>query len=229
MMMPPNKQKKICDTESGNAFFLVMIGVVLFAGLMFTLSRSARQGGDNLTQKQAEIAATAILDFAQKIERGVNNVMNTVSFSEQDISFENDFLSTYNNPNCSSTRCEVFSPDGGSVAYQAPTENMNGASSQWLFSGDNTVLGIGVDANADLILILNNLRRLVCEEINDRLNISSMPTDSDGIETSTEFVGTYTNSEQIGGAALDGISSACVQSTQPDPDEYVFYHVLRGR
>ncbi len=228
MTMPQNKQHTQRTNERGNAFFLVMIGVVLFAGLIFTLSRSARQGGENVSQKQAEIAASAILDYAQKVERGVNNVMNTVSFSEEDISFENDFLSADNNPNCSSARCMVFSPAGGSISYIAPSDDM-AAANNWHFSGENTVLGVGANANADLMLMLNDVRRIVCEDINDRLGIATMPTDGDGIEISTLFTGSYNNSEQISGASLDGVSSACVQNTQPDPDEYIFYHVLRAR
>ena len=213
--------------ERGNAFFLVMIGVVLFGGLMFTLSRGARQGGENISQKQAEIAASEILSYAQKVERGVANVMNAVSFSDQDISFENDLVSGYINPACTSPRCEVFNSSGGSISYTRRTSNMN-TGSDWLFSGENTVSGIG-SGNAELLIILNNVRSSVCSEINDRLNITLMPTDSDGVDTTTEFIGSFNNSEQISGAAVNGLSSACILNTQPNPDEYLFYHVLRAR
>lgn len=233
MMVPINHNdldKPCRRSEQGNAFFLVMIGVVLFAGLMFTLSRGARQGGENITKKQAEIAATAVLDYAQRMERGVNNVMRTVTFSEQDISFTNKFQSGagFDNPNCNSPRCEVFNPSGGSISYIPPTDTMN-AGDAWLVSGDNTVPGIGTGAEADLLLILNKVRVSVCTEINDRLGISTLPTDSDGIETATFFTGTYTASDVLGGAANSGLSAACVQNTSPDPDEYVFYYVLRER
>ena len=214
--------------ERGNAFFLVMIGVVLFGGLMFTLSRGARQGGENISQKQAEIAASEILSYVQRVERGVANVMNTVAFSEQDISFENDLVSGYTNASCTSPRCEVFNPSGGSIAYIAPSSNMS-TSNAWLFSGENTVLGVGNNSNADLLIILNNVRSSVCEKLNERLNIDPTPTDGDGIDTTTLFTGSYNNSEQISGAAVSGLTSACVLNTAPNPDEYLFYHVLRER
>lgn len=229
MMMPTNNRGDR-GRENGNAFFLVMIGVVLFAGLMFALSRGARQGGENITKKQAQIAATAILDYAQRMERGVNNVMRTVTFSEQDISFTNKFQSGvgYDNANCGSARCEVFSPSGGSISYVSPTDTMSD-SNEWMISGNNTVPGIGVGSEADLLLIFDKVRVSVCTEINDRLGISTLPTDADGIETATFFTGTYTNSQQIGGATNSGLSAACVMNTTPDPDEYVFYYVLRAR
>lgn len=205
-----------------------MIGVALFGGLMFTLSRGARQGGDNITDKQAELAASEMLDYAQRVERGVANVMRTASFSEVDISFDNDIATVYENTNCSSARCEVFNAGGGAINYRAPSDNMRDGTDPWIFSGDNAVAGIGTTA-PELLLMLNNVHPSVCEEINDRLNIDPMPTDGDDIDTTTYFQGAYTASAQISGAAVDGLSSGCVQNTARDPDEYLFYHVLRAR
>ncbi|MCB9990535.1 MAG: hypothetical protein H6867_04025 [Rhodospirillales bacterium] len=214
--------------ESGNAFFMVMVGVVLFAALMYTFSRGARQGGENMTEKQAQIAATDIISYAQSAERAVNRVYSK-SRSENAISFENGIVGGYTNANCpaSNNRCKVFNSDGGGISWSS-ADNF-ASPSPWLFSGENTVAGIGQDGNADLLLILPQLSSVVCREINEALDISAMPTDGNGIEDSTKFQGSYNASAQISGAAVSGVFSACVQDTSPDPDEYFYYQVLLPR
>ena len=49
----PQNNRQDRRSESGNIFAIVMIGVVLFGALMYTFSRSAKQGDGNLTRSIA--------------------------------------------------------------------------------------------------------------------------------------------------------------------------------
>lgn len=217
------------DTESGNAFFIVLLGVFLFAALMFTFSRSARQGGENISDKRAEMVATDIISYAQKIERVVNR-MRSRSVSENDISFENSFVAGYANGNCSVDKCKVFAGPG-SASWQSPPKNANDAS-DWVFTGGNYVDGLGSAADktdAELLMILPNVLRSVCTEINAYLGISGIPLEN-GSHDGTFFTGTFPVApdliEENAGTALEGVTAGCFEGAG---STYHFYQVLIQR
>lgn len=224
--MRPSKRGSGSNSESGNAFFIVMVGIVLFAALMFTFSRGARQGADQLSGRQASVTASDILSYAQIMERSVNRALSKAR-SENRLSFENDFVSGYDNPDCPGVGnpCRVFAKTGGGASWMASDEFAN-EGAPWFFSGHNTILGVGTAA-PDLVMLLPGLNTAACQALNDALNISPTPTDADGIERTTKFKGTFGSSGQIGGVAVTGVFSACVQDT--DEGDYFFYHVLLAR
>ena len=224
-MAPQNKNGR----ESGNVFVLVLMGVVLFAALMFTFSRSARQGGENISKKQVDIAVADILSYAQNIERATNRVMMGGHYSETQIDFENNIVAGYANGACTVTGCKVFNAVGGGVAWQDPPEKINNGS-QWIITGENAAPGVGVDANADLVMFLGGLGSATCEAINEKLGLSVLlPQDIDDIDT-TKFTGTFANTARIGADAdLSNVRAACIQNTVPNPDDYIFYYVLMER
>lgn len=219
--------------ESGNAFFIVLLGVVLFAALMFTFSRSARQGGENIDDKRAEILATDIIAYAQKLERRVNNLRRR-NVSENDISFENDFVLTYTNPNCGDDRCKIFK-GSGSISWQEPPEGSNDGS-DWIFTGSNYVDGLGSAGNAadaELLVMLPNVLRSVCAQINEYLDINGIPQNT-GTANDTAFTGSFTATPALikenAGTALERQSSGCFEGAgTPPAGTYHFYHVLIQR
>lgn len=215
------------NREQGNAFFIVMLGIVLFAALMMTFSRGARQGGENITEKQAQLAATDIISYAQKVERAVGYIQSKRT-SENDISFNNSFVAGYQHGTEQPDNHKIFHLDGGHISWISATNRMNDGSA-WIFSGNNTVPDVGVNGDADLVMILPGLPRQICLAVNDLLTIAALPDDANGIETATLFTGTYTNgSGEISEAAdVSGVLSACVWET--GPNTYFFYHVLISR
>ena len=225
-MAPRNRQKR----ESGNVFVIVLLGVVLFAALMFTFSRSARQGGENLSAKQLDVSISDILSYAQSIERATNRVMTGGHYSESQIDFDNSIVAGYANLTCGAdSKCKVFNPTGGGATWQNPPEGFNDGSG-WIISGENAVPGIGADIAADLVLLLPGLIAVTCAAINEKLGISAtLPQDIDNIDT-TPFTGTFANTARIGvDADLRNVRAACIQNMPPAPDEYVFYYVLMDR
>ena len=222
-------QKNRCTRESGNVFIIVLMGIVLFAALMFTFSRSTRQGGESMSKKQVDVAISDILSYAQALERATVRVMNGGRYSETQIDFENGIAAGYTNAGCADVQCEVFNASGGGTAWQSPQDSFSNGN-EWTIAGENAVPGVGDDTRADLVLLLSGLSSANCRSVNEKLGLGAvLPQDADGIDT-TKFIGTFANSARIGlSADLNGVRAACVQSTLPNPDEYVFYYVLWDR
>ena len=213
--------------EDGNAFVIVLIGIVLFAALMFTFTRSARQGGDNLGDRQVTLLASDITEYAQGLERAVSRTMLN-GISENQLSFANGQVAGYDNAgDCGSDKCRVFTSAGGGAAWQNPPANANDGSA-WVVAGTNAVPGVGNDVNADLLLLLPNITHALCLKIDTQLGVALVNDDvpgTTGIDT-TQFTGTFADTARIGDAAtLGGIHAACVKTGS----HYYFYEVLLER
>lgn len=76
------------NTQSGNVFIIILMGIVLFAVLSYTVARGrASETTDKLSAQKAALAAADIVNYAQRLERGVARLRQK-SISENDISFE---------------------------------------------------------------------------------------------------------------------------------------------
>lgn len=215
--------------ESGNVFVIVLLGVVLFAALMFTFSRSARQGGENLSEKQMDVSVSDVLSYAQTLERAVSRVMSGGRYSESQIDFDNNIIAGYANAGCTDAGCKIFDTSTGGATWVSPPEGFSG-NNNWIVNGANAVPDIGDDAAADLVLLLKGLSQASCAAVNEKLGIgATIPQDADDIDTS-KFAGTFANTERIGANAdLSGRRAGCILNAAPNPDEYVFYYVLWER
>ena len=125
--------KKPRDTQKGSAFFYILLGVVLFGTLAFTVSRGMRgQQTEAMSDRQAELAAADIIAYGQKIMRAVDKLRRK-GCSENEITFEdNNSISKktngtafdYTNPNSPGDfSCHVFHESGGGVIPQLLPES----------------------------------------------------------------------------------------------------------
>ncbi|QQG36697.1 MAG: hypothetical protein HYS17_02675 [Micavibrio aeruginosavorus] len=231
---PHIEQSTRFRSENGNVFFIILIGIVMFAALMYTFSRSTRQGTESLGNREAELAASEILAYAQKIERGVQRVLSR-QISEVDLSFANDFDGDYVNPNCSVNQCLVFHPEGGAVAWQTPPEGVN--------SGENYEFVANQVANAlepadltaiDLVILLPvNLQ--ICAALN-ALTTKIDAWESDGTpNVANEYLGNFAGavgSRIAWSVAPDTRWTGCFcEGSAPCDagDPHYFYHVIHRR
>jgi hypothetical protein len=77
------------NNESGNAFIIVMVGVVMFVALSFTVSKGMRSDNTNkLSVREIELAASDILNYASQMERAINR-MRRNGISETELDFSN--------------------------------------------------------------------------------------------------------------------------------------------
>jgi hypothetical protein len=192
--------------QSGNVFILILVGIVLFAALSFTISRAMRsETTDKLSGQKAALAATDILNYAQKLEQGINKLRQK-NISENDISFESPQDMAYAHTPVVTADKQLFNLSGGAVNWQNPPPNVNDGSA-WLFTGETCLADLGTGAtgcdtdtdtsNEELIAVLPNLVTSVCTEINNRLNLAATPADTGGGASTAKFTGTFDDDKEI--------------------------------
>ncbi len=227
-------------TQSGNVFLIILIGIGMFAALMFTFSRGIQQGTEGLSGRQAELAASDIVSYGQQVQRGVERLIAR-GISETDISFANPVDTNYTNPHCSGdNRCLVFHPDGGAVAWKSPPQGVNYTSADYFIgpnrvgSADGTTLNIGTSAR-DLVIMLP-VNEAVCAAINGLTSKLDIWANGSTANTATRFTGNYAAG---GGAAISFSStshqpvSGCfcegaLPCTPPAKQSY-YYNTLHAR
>jgi hypothetical protein len=204
--------------QRGQALFLVLIAIALFAALAYVVTQ-ATPGGHAASglRTVARVAA-----YPAAVQSAVKKMLAAdVSVSELDFSTDAE------------GKAAVFSPSFG-LAYRSP-EPALGAGIEWNFKGISPegrgffVSGIGTDGpkGKDAIAYIDNVPLKACEEINEALGLLGKPLP----EVPS------VNLDGKGGGAKDSAGKnpytfhaysaapkqgACVQNG----DKYVYYHVI---
>lgn len=242
--------------QNGNALWFILIAVGLLGLLTVTLTRSGSSTNETGSFEQNQIVASQILTYAKSIENAVQSLLAR-GCSENEISFENNIVAGYVNPNSpTDNSCHVFDAAGAGMTYEDPKEKwLDNAQSginhyqTYLFSGTSCVLDVGeeginchTDASIreELILFLPYVTRSICISLNKSLNMPNPggePEQETGgawrpIITDAQFNGIYEDGNQISipGSVYQGQSSYCFEGdTLPAAGTYHFYHVLHAR
>lgn len=252
--MPQNNTSRC--REHGNVFIFILLGVVLFAALSYTVARGMRgDTANSISDRQAALAASDIITYAQRIERAVNK-MRRKGISESDISFDNNFVTGYNHTPAQPDTNKIFHPSGGNVTYTPPLsdwlETFASAPDlygEWYIPDATRIFRLGPNgldtveahndsvSNEDLILVLPYIKQNICIEINKKLGISTddtIPQDSNNMWSVTEpkYTGTFTDSGVAieaggGGPSITNEPTACVEGGGGNPATgYHFYYTL---
>lgn len=210
-------KKEFVELQKGSALFLILIAVVLFGALSFSIANMLR-GGDNtdISDEKAGLYAGELLNYGRSLRQSVQNIRISNGCDDADISFENSIESGYTNG--SNTECQVFHGNGGGMRWSSPSTDINDGSA-WVITGDNQADGIGT-ATADLIAILPNITLGICNEVND--NFGSSPGSDAGISFA-KFTGSYAVTETLDSA--DGNMVGCLNYLNSG-NNYFFYQVL---
>ena len=227
--------------NKGNALFLILIAVALFAALSYAVTQSGR-GGGSVDRETAALSASQAVQFVSSLEQAVTRMKITSGCADTDFNFDDAALTGYNNTTAPSDEsCDLFSAAGGGLTYQSPPAGLNDGS-EWVFTGMTNVLGVGTDGETDpatheLIAMLFNVTPEACREINSRVGLgNTIIIDRNAIDE-TPFVGTYTNVDSIAGPTasttcsaqpLCGYYNACFQESNVG-QRIVYYHVLLAR
>lgn len=206
--------------ERGNALFLILIAVALFAALSYAVTQSGRSSG-TIDRESAMILAAQITQEAAAYRVAVDRMLLTGT-DKTALQFENSgtaFLCT------AGTDCFWALEGGGNTPPTPPAaaftrapnpafETFNGAICHPYDGGVCTgfgvalsVTGIGTTAK-DTFIIYYPLTKAVCEAINKGLGISGIPFQSPFDST-------------IDG----GHAAACLQGLNGG-GTYNYYHVL---
>ena len=209
------------NREHGSALVYVFIGLILFAGLIFTFSKSFQNSNDLAADQQGAVAANDLLTFSNQVEQSVQKLI-IKGCSETEISFENLIESGYTNPSSPVGKsCHVFDPQGGNMAWRSPPIGVNDGST-WAFVGGpvmhnaNGAKSDYTNQNAELVIYLFSLTEETCAAINSTQNIPGIPVDSSNIGAAAKFTGTFLAQENITGSILASQPSPCMAAL-PEP------------
>jgi len=228
----------------GSALIYIPVAIVLFASLAVAVGRM-NSGATPGNSQSLQLQATEILQFSQAVRTAVQDI--TVNgATEAQISFENPVAAGYPNAGCVTDSCKLFASSGGGLSYIKPQDQWLDAShnaganyGDWVFSGNNAVTGVGTDGGSDasveLLAILPYVKKDLCVQINNMLNIANPggnpPQDDAVTDVTDKFSGTYTASiVMAGNAQISGQRAACIQdSGAPATAPYHFFRVLSAR
>ena len=164
--------------ENGNALFLILIAVALFAALSYAVTNSGR-GGGGIDREQNEIEAGVLMQQAQNVETAVTRMRITGGVAPKFLDFSGDISQTAANTNCTTDNCRVFLRDGGGAEEPAVSAKAIGpgvtanltAGGQGEFSVHLvSVMGVGTTAG-DIVLAMKGLSKEICDIINIELGI----------------------------------------------------------
>ncbi len=228
--------------ERGNVLFLILIAVALFAALSYAVTQSSRSGGGDANNETNLISSAQVTQYPASVRTAIIRMMVSNSTVVDDLEFNppSDFST------CTTPGACVFHPDGGGATFAPSASDVTADDTphEWKFNGENEVNFVGTTAGgdavttatADVMAILPNIKRAICEKINAELGITgAVPTDT-GIDIASNMgtgsVGTWVTAlasgpggtiGEGGAAALNGQAFGCFQ--QP-ANTYHYYHVL---
>lgn len=245
------KNPQYRKNERGNVLWFILLALVLIGLLTAVLSRSGTSVDQTGDVEQQRIKISQMMRYVQGIEAAVQQMLLR-GISESDISFYQDLNGDGNdatspdagefyNPNCTRNDCLVFHVDGGGITYQPPPQGVNDGS-DWIYTARLRVTNIGTTVSGDpssseLLMILPNVTRAMCIQMNRVLNIDNPsgnpPKDSANSNPIPLYDGTYLAGNQISGTEINGQAAACydgdTSGTTPPEGTYQYYHTLIAR
>ncbi|MDH5723086.1 MAG: hypothetical protein OEY94_07175 [Alphaproteobacteria bacterium] len=204
--------------EKGNALIYVLIAIVLFAGLGFTLARQSNNAGTTeLDEAKAELLADQIIAYAQQAQNSIDQML----FSGSKI---NDLVFTLPSEagfNTAPLQHKIYHPSaGGFIPSPMPAQMVNEVSTTpnagWYLGRFNNVEWTP-STNMDVILTGHQISRAICEKINFKITGSTtIPAIVGDLRTflidDANYVGTNADFTTIECAACENYKTMCVSN-----------------
>ncbi len=174
--------------QKGSAVILILIGVALFAALIFTLMRNGDSNISTMSKQQAKIAAQEMLSFGSALSRAVQKlIMRGCSETQLDFSNtvwrsvnENVIYAPGHNPRAPASGCSVFDPDEGGITPStfekyADLSIAIPSGTKW---GHGTIYaarieGVGTAGREEIYLQVPPIKKEVCVAINDLMGVNN--------------------------------------------------------
>lgn len=231
--------------QSGNALFLILIAVALFAALSYAVTQSGRSGG-SIDRETRELAASRLMQYAASMKTTIMRLrlsgcdLTEISFERAPFDGSDTYYYHANSP--TDLSCHVFSlENGGETPWEK--QDMQGENVYGSFivrySGTWSVGDIG-SWNPELMMYIGLTDPALCKQINRQLGVTNPGGDlpkMDGSHIHDEFVGVFPTSgiqswSSASNSTLEaGHYEACVDYSDRDPANglQIFYSVLEAR
>lgn len=214
-------------SQSGNALFLILIAVSLFAALAYAITSSSR-GGGSIDKEQAVLLAAQITQQGAAIRTTITRMILTGTPSDLVAGAPSTFFAYSPHPDQvfwdteygaygTDPTNELFNPAGGGLIFPVPPENACDAGGCHAFGVPGWGFGlVAVDgagtAETDAIASFFGMKLDVCNAINKGLDLGAPPALEDDL---SDGINPYPGSP--GGCFDTGLGV------------YVYYHVLLER
>tara|TARA_B100001971_G_C18142322_1_gene511060 strand:- start:174 stop:923 length:750 start_codon:yes stop_codon:yes gene_type:complete len=239
--------------NAGNALFLILIAVALFAALSYAVTQSGR-GSGTIDKEKAQLAAAGASAYLGEIRQAVTR-LKLFGCTDEQITFEGsgytggangpysgnaEMLPDGTNINSpSDDSCNVFAPAGGGVTARVLSDTAAAtAPGTWALSGHlwfqmEDLPGIGTSAGVDIIAIVPYVDSEVCKAWNIANDVGgssgdrfAMPWAAGGAPYN--FAGTYTATMNGGsnGTYVSGTDAFCFCDDATDCANFPASHQL---
>lgn len=211
---------RMCQRQSGNALFLILIAVALFAALSYALTQSSRSGGSGIQKETDTLLAAQITQIGASLRTATQRLMLTVPINSIRYHAAGD-------PNqdapCTETdgTC-LFTPQSGGMTWPTiPAAALADPPTPWVVISDpaeDAGLNLIGSSAVDGVMFMVGLSENVCKAINKGLGIDHIIVpDSHALDNVPSIVWT---------AGEPNPAAACVEATWIQPGLYAYYHVL---
>lgn len=238
---------KHARSQSGNVFFLVLLGIALFVAFTWAVTQSSSKSG-SLNPDLDKVAASQIVGYGESLKTTIDTLRGQ-GVGEGQISFANNTVTGYGTVGANPS-AEVFNISGGGMTYEKPNgqwiDPLYESTREWGFYGRNAVRDVGTPIGAEcedvacneLIALLGYIRKSICIQINNNLGVTNpngVPPRAATPLAYTKFTGTYGVTKPItdnnsANSYLAGRTAACVEGGgTPDTGTYHYYQVLIAR
>lgn len=227
------------SSERGSAVIFILLAIALFAALAFSFIKSGQQSVGSMSAQKASLAASEVLEYAQRLERTVDKLRRN-GCSEKDLSYYiagNTSYADYAHTPTTPDECNILNASGGGMS--PPTFNEEGyldpAVNSTFYTNEAELIYLRIDdvgttangeASNDLLFYVRGLTRPICEQINQKLKLSI------DLNYATYVTFQKYNGSFAGGANLlaqggfSGVTAACYSYNGADSN---FYYVVLAR
>lgn len=144
--------------QSGSVMIWIFVMIALFAALGYAMSQGTRSGVTSISDQQADLAATEILQYASQVKDAVRQLqINGCDIRK--ISFKDTLNYTTENPNSPADgSCHVSHPNGGGI-------EVSGTNIRLYNFFINRITGVGT-TDADIFIYNRDIESKTCASLN---------------------------------------------------------------
>lgn len=221
------------NRQSGNAMIYILIALALLGALTMVLSRGGSEGGDSLSEDQAELMTTRMTATAGVAKNAVDQMMMSgTAITALDFVIPSN--AAYDTP---PHHNKLFHPDGGGLTLDVDPKLFTGTDTTpvpgWYIGRFNNIAWTPTAAN-DIVLAAHDISGSVCANINKKITGSeTIPVLAGTGDPATYFINTSfggpanANLTNVQCAACEGFPQLCVSNT--GATQFTYYNIISGQ